>query len=278
MNHNLRLSEVAATDERILEAKLDAIRASISHAGEKGRSLEDFVAQLIRSFLPSEYGVSTGFVAFHTPAGPVLSKQLDIIIYDAVRGAPLVRLGSCEIFPIECVLAYIEVKASLRSSDSIETPGDSIEQCLADNHQLRRMRDRRYLAVYRYGSPSGAMLEAREGLAIRGYVFALEGRGAVAKSIARLAESVAEVSRLQQAHIHGVFVGGSGFLYTVASTPDATRTHVVKYTTMHPLLAFRAQLLYGLATFDKPLPEETIDFSQYFDFVPEWEATEGHGD
>ena len=45
----LALSKI---EEELLLSKLDAIRKVISHAGEKGRSLEAEVTTLLRSFLP----------------------------------------------------------------------------------------------------------------------------------------------------------------------------------------------------------------------------------
>ena len=78
----LALSKI---EEDLLVSKLDAARKAISHAGEKGRSLEVEVTTLLRSFLPEEYGLTTGFVVYHTHNGPSLSPQLDVIIYDPVR-------------------------------------------------------------------------------------------------------------------------------------------------------------------------------------------------
>ncbi len=99
--------EFVGIEQQGLRARLDAVRAAISHAGEKGRALEADVQKLIRSFLPAEYGLSTGFIVSRTPDGNVeISKQLDIIIYDALRAAPLMTIGTSDVFPIEAVYAY----------------------------------------------------------------------------------------------------------------------------------------------------------------------------
>jgi hypothetical protein len=82
-------------DERALNARLDAVRAVISHGGEKGRALEHQVMDLLRSMLPSEYGLTTGFIAHLANDGrPRLTPQLDIIVYDALRSGPLARLAA----------------------------------------------------------------------------------------------------------------------------------------------------------------------------------------
>lgn len=146
MNESPNFLELNAIEESLLRAKLDAVRAAIAHAQEKGRALENGVRALLRSILPAEYGLSTGFVVFHTTKGPRLSSQLDIIIYDAIRSGPIVSLETCDVFPLEAVYGYVEVKATLRSSsDEAEKPADnSIEKCLITNRELRSMTDRRY--------------------------------------------------------------------------------------------------------------------------------------
>ncbi len=141
-----KFKEFVRIEQKLLTARLDAARAAIHHAGEKGRALELAAQQLIRSFLPAEYGLSSGFVAYQDSKGAIrLSKQLDIIIFDAVRAAPLMSLESCDVFPLEAVYAYVEVKATLSTSKNLAKPsGSSLEKCLKDNHELRTMRDRSY--------------------------------------------------------------------------------------------------------------------------------------
>jgi len=102
-NNVLSLSALARIEGDLLDARLQATRSSMSHAGEKGRALEYEARSLLRTFLPSEYGLSTGFIAFHGSSGIEVSKQLDLIIFDAIRGGPLVSLQTCEIFPLESV-------------------------------------------------------------------------------------------------------------------------------------------------------------------------------
>lgn len=281
MTHDaLSLSEFASAEEKLLSAKLDAVRASIRHGGEKGRAIEQSVLAFLRSFLPGEYGLSAGFVAYHDGESIKLSKQLDIIIYDAVRSAPLASLGTCDVFAIEAVFAYVEVKASLCSTSNTEdAAADSIERCIADNHELRKMRERRYLQVSHHGSPYGVHRTRFDELSVRGYVFSLEARGSVACDIERLAQRVRQVSRAasRQAHLHGVFATNSGFLYTAPSTPetDKNHTHHVRFTKTHPLLTFKATMLEQLATFWRPPPDWFIDVRSYFDRLPEWGQTLG---
>jgi hypothetical protein len=173
-----QFAELNKIEEELLVAKLHAARKSIVHAGEKGRTLEYEVRTLLRAILPAEYGFSTGFVVYHTDDGPRLSSQLDIVIYDAIRSGPIISLETCDVFPLEAIYGYVEVKATLQSSsDEAKEPADnSIEKCLGKNRELRAMTDRRYWTPM-VGSPVTAGLIKKEWMSVRSYVFAFETVG-----------------------------------------------------------------------------------------------------
>jgi hypothetical protein len=245
-------------EETILSARLEALRASISHAGEKGRALEHNVHTLLRGLLPPEYGLTTGFIAYKSECGKtLLSPQLDVIIYDAIRHSPLIHLESCDVLPLEAVYGYVEVKASLTStSDAAESPaGNSIEACIATNRVIRALNERVYNVTVE-GSPIGIESRRERWLAPRAYVLAFEPVGAIATNPDAFAARMAEVLRRnREAHLHGVLIVGRGFFYTrpvdVRVALDDDYSHVL-YTTDHPLLAFKTVLLQGLATFQRP--------------------------
>jgi len=262
-------------EEDALVARLEAIRKAISHPGEKGRALESEVARVVRSFLPGEYGLSSGFVAFHSAKGPQLSQQLDLIIYDALQGGPIAGLGSCDVFPLEAVYGYIEVKASLRStSDRVKTYADnSIETCILRNKRLRRMRQRKYYRP-RDGSPIEAVLFTKKCIPIRSFVFAFETSGKVARNPEQFAKRIFEFSReTTGVHLHGVFVGGSAYYETVpvdtAKAKPADFYHV-KYTRENALAVFRYRLLHSLSRFPRHDPHWTPAIDQYYEARPEW--------
>jgi hypothetical protein len=221
MNNAPNFSDLNAIEERLLLAKLEAVRAAIVHAGEKGRALENGVQTLLRSILPAEYGLSTGFVVYHTPKGPRLSSQLDIIIYDALRSGPIVSLQTCDVFPLEAVYGYVEVKATLRSSsdEANQLAENSIEQCLVNNRVLRNMKDRRYHLPFA-SSCTETFVMPREWAAqipsIRSYVFAFEASDSITRDLARLAQRMADYTKKlgNPTHLHGLFIVGQGFLYT----------------------------------------------------------------
>ncbi len=238
----------SAVEERLLQARLDAVRAAVAHRGEKGRSLEAEVITLLRSFLPHEYGLSTGFVAYRTEGGIRLSKQLDIIIYDALRYGPLMRLGACDVFPLEAAYAYIEVKAAIQSTsdDAKAFPENSIEDLLATNAEIRKMRRRGfYVPVPDSVAETYLWEDEKQTLSIRGYVVAFEAAGDVAKNPAAMAARMATVSARNGGHIHGLLVAGQAFYSNIAGEPG------IVYTTEHSLSVFRWSLLQALTRFTR---------------------------
>ncbi len=271
-----QFSELNKIEEDLLVAKLHAARMAIVHAGEKGRALEYEVRTLLRSFLPTEYGLSTGFVVFHTRDGPKLSSQLDIIIYDAVRSGPVITLETCDVFPLEAVYGYVEVKATMQSSsdDATEPADNSLERCLTRNRELREMKDRRFWAPLAGSSIETGLVE-EEWLGIRSYVFAFEPLGTVARDLSALAQRMADVSKRlgPPTHLHGLLIANHGFLYTrPVDTLCATQDdyHHVMYTKDHPLLTFKTLLLRGLATFRRPELGWAPAVDQYFEHEPTW--------
>jgi hypothetical protein len=280
MNKAPNFSELNAIEESLLLAKLEAVRAAIVHAGEKGRALENGVRTLLRSILPAEYGLSTGFVVYHTEEGPRLSSQLDIMIYDALRSGPIVSLETCDVFPLEAVYGYVEVKATLKSSsDEAEKPAEnSIEQCLINNWKLRNIKVRKYHLPFA-SSPVETFVMPREWAAkipsIRSYVFAFEASDSVTKDHARLAQRMADYSKKLGAptHPNGLFIVGQGFLYTkpvhteAAAPEDYFHTY---YTEDHPLLAFKTSLLHALARFPRLQPDWAPAIEEYFQDKPTW--------
>jgi hypothetical protein len=271
-------AELNKIEEELLLAKLHAVRAAIVHAGEKGRVLEYGVRTLLRSILPAEYGLSTGFVVFHTADGPRLSSQLDIIIYDAIRSGPIISLETCDVFPLEAVYGYVEVKAILRSSpNDAEAADNSIEKCLINNRELRGMTDRRYWAPT--DSPIKAALVRHDNwMSIRAYVFAFEPADSVTRDLDRLAQRMADVSKKlgRPTHVHGVFLVQHGFLFTqpvdeAKERPDDMYNIGFASANDHPLLTFKTSLLLSLARFPRPREGWTPAIDEYFEYYPKWQ-------
>lgn len=270
----LNFIELGRIEEQALLAKLRAVRSSIEHASEKGRSLEFEVIRVLREFLPVEYGLSSGFVAWLSPDGPKLSPQLDVIIYDAIRFGPLIQLGPSAVFPLEAVYGYIEVKASLRSSDAEELPTDSIEHCIVQNRTIREMNRRFYISPS-CSSPATLELSEHAWLSLRSYIFAFEAGGSIANNLAELARRTSEyLKRVDTpAHIHGIYIVDKGFLYTKAVVPETASKEDyfhVRYTKEHGFLAFKTSLMQSLASFDRPDLSWTFPIEKYYEHLTDW--------
>lgn len=274
INNPPKFSDLSKNEEKLLVEKLQAIRNVISHPGEKGRVLESEVLNLVRDLLPSEYGVSTGFVAYHTPEGIKVSSQLDIIIYDAIRSGPIVKLESCDVFPLEAVYGYIEVKASICSSSntSNKVADNSIEACLNKNKELQKMTDRRFWVPRNIVENA---LIVHEWMGVISYVFAFEPQGSIAKSPEKFAQRIANVSKRLGAptHLHGIFIANHSYLFTRpvdTLTAETSDYYHICYTSEHPLLAFKTSLLRSLTTFPRSQDEWSPAIDQYYTEPQSW--------
>lgn len=74
----------------------------------------------LRKYLPPQFGVCSGFIIDNEMN---ISPQTDVIIYDK-HVSPIFSIQNERIFPMECVLAVIEVKSNLNSNEL----GDSIKK------------------------------------------------------------------------------------------------------------------------------------------------------
>lgn len=105
----LRKAIIAAAENMV---KLYELSGGVSQDGEKGAFREFFLAELIRPYIPSHFGVGSGVVV---DAYERQSRQSDIIIYDHRLMPPIMLAGDRGIFPIDSVLVVIEVKSTLEA-------------------------------------------------------------------------------------------------------------------------------------------------------------------
>lgn len=77
---------------------------------DKGEQLEFVVSSFLEGFLPRRFGVNKGYIV---GADGQKSRQQDVIIFDALSGISVATPESQRVYPIEHVLATIEVKARL---------------------------------------------------------------------------------------------------------------------------------------------------------------------
>lgn len=96
----------------------DLRRRLISHPGELGTAREQIIRDFLTAYLPKRFEVSTGFVF---DCNGNISRQLDIVIYDAHVCPRFEIPGGKFLFPCEAVVAVGQVKSSLTSRDAFRS-------------------------------------------------------------------------------------------------------------------------------------------------------------
>jgi hypothetical protein len=96
----------------------DQIHSQIDHAGERGRQREKAVEAFLVKYLPKKYSIGTGHVIDRQGN---ISKQCDIVIYDAFNCPLLLVEEGYQLFPAEAVFGVIEVKSVFDASTAEES-------------------------------------------------------------------------------------------------------------------------------------------------------------
>ena len=95
--------------------------SNVSHEYLKGRFREAFIEEILFPYLPSLYRISSGKI-FDSRGNQ--SDECDILIIDSTRIPPILQTSKKGgLFPVESVLAVIEVKSRLTSSDYLSRSG-----------------------------------------------------------------------------------------------------------------------------------------------------------
>jgi hypothetical protein len=98
--------------------------STVPHAGLKGHEAEDIVRKFLKGHIPARFDVGSGFVIDNLDN---ISKQTDLIIYDALN-CPMYRASdNAAIIPSDNVAAVIEVKSRL-DKQSMEEAFDNIRE------------------------------------------------------------------------------------------------------------------------------------------------------
>jgi hypothetical protein len=251
------LGDFVEQEERVLEARLKAARAVLTHPGEKGRALEGVVMNLLRDFLPAEYGLGTGFIAYLASDGPKLTEQLDIIIYDALRCGPIARLEACEVYPLEAVYGYVEVKTEIKgtATEKAEKKPETVAALVRQSKRLRGLLERVYWGPDSTQRTVAHLHRWQIPVSIRSFVFAFSCDGEVSDETAEVLKTNLETATERiggDAFISGMYVGGVGFFRCIpVESEDDPRRFAYKMVTNGSLSAMKTYMLHGLARFPR---------------------------
>lgn len=84
------------------------------HRGARGALRETAVRDFLETHLPTRFGVGTGELVH--PAN-LCSKQCDVVVYDRLNTPRLMPDEQHSLFPMEAVLAVVQVKSRLSATD-----------------------------------------------------------------------------------------------------------------------------------------------------------------
>ena len=90
------------------------LSGGVANDTEKGAFREFFLSALIQPLMPKQFGVGSGVVV---DAEGRQSGQSDVVLYDTRRLPPVFLAGDRGVFPVDSVLAVVEVKSTLESRD-----------------------------------------------------------------------------------------------------------------------------------------------------------------
>jgi Domain of unknown function (DUF6602) len=149
------LADFYSADAEALQVKYRQIEHLIGlshHSGSEGTYCEVLLKEFLRRTLPRHVSVDTGFIrrvsdtdwsqklAALPRDAPIATPQLDIIVHDTEKYAPLFRSEDFVVVLPEAVRAAIEVKKSLDWSSLAE----ALENIAKTTHLLRKWRHEPY--------------------------------------------------------------------------------------------------------------------------------------
>lgn len=139
-----------------LQVEASVFSRLVGHNGEVGRANELALAQLVTSLLPSTVGVGTGVII---DSEGNRSAQTDLVIFDKGAQPQILAHSTQLLFPVETVLAAIEVKTSVATAD-ITDSGRKFKSVRA--LKPKNGREVPITAFFGYSASSAPITRARE--------------------------------------------------------------------------------------------------------------------
>jgi hypothetical protein len=110
-----------------LDAEVHVFAQLVAHEGERGRENEAVLARILEALVPQRYGIGSGLLI---DTSDHYSRQTDIVVFDQSDEPAVLAQTTQILFPIESVLACIEVKTTLRGND--------LSDCFEKARQMRQ--------------------------------------------------------------------------------------------------------------------------------------------
>jgi hypothetical protein len=251
--------------QRILDLQRGVLTGVLTHRGERGRNDEERLRQFLIQTLPGRFAVGTGFIVSGNPYAKA-SNQTDIIISDRLINPPIHRELAAEVYPIETVLATIEVKGTLSGAKDKVTGLSDLGSTLESIALVRTLAQDKQYIIYRsvpkkdrapdHKVVSKSVLKST--LPPRSFLFAYHTDQW--DDIDKLGNYI--VKCLQDhpgAHLHGVVVLDKDWFFRQESFTGSERR--VTRESSGCLLKFLNALLHGIQS----IPMYPMDIDMYHD-------------
>ncbi len=112
------MKDYFAEVDKSFNSQLNQIKSFITHPGTKGLWAERLLSNFLRDYVPTHFAVSSGFVYVDKNT---VSPQIDILIHEASRYAPLFQFGDIVVVRPESAIYAIEVKTKLNKKEFFST-------------------------------------------------------------------------------------------------------------------------------------------------------------
>lgn len=249
--------------QRILNLQRGILTGVLTHRGERGRNDEVRLQHFLRQVLPQRFGLGTGFIVSGNPDAHA-SNQTDIIISDQYMNSPIHRELAAEVYPIETVLATIEVKGTLSSKKDKKTRKTDLGSTLESISIVRKLADDKqyisYKSVQKKGHPPDHRVVSKKVLKStlppRSFLFAYHTDQW--QDIDKLGDYIERcLLEHMSAHLHGVVVMDKDWFFKQISYTGDERRVIRK--TGDCLLKFTNALLHGIQS----MPMYPMDIDVY---------------
>lgn len=108
-----------------LRSEFEYIRKTNPHAGTKGEEVEEILKKFFNDHLPKRYHTTSGIIIDNEDN---VSKQTDVIIYDALASPVYRASDTLQILPIDTIASVVEVKTCLNKKE-LEDAYEKIASC-----------------------------------------------------------------------------------------------------------------------------------------------------
>jgi hypothetical protein len=230
-----------------LEAEVAVFSELVRHEGERGRENEAALGRILGSFVPRRYGVGSGLLI---DSQNRYGRQTDLVVFDQSDEPSALAQTTQLLFPVESVLASIEVKTTLRKED--------IDDCIGKQQSMLALEPARpypdnsthplfvILAYTAGSSPETITKHFREAEGVRPDLLCVLRSGLLLGTAPRL--QIAGAQDQLPAGLALVREADGSFVAGHPSGPEMMSTHkgrsypIVKYDGQH-VLADRARAL-----------------------------------